>query len=158
MINRSGQVLQTILQYVIKPIRRLSIEIDSFRRVASILTDSSLDVTTVRFKFPPSTLRKLDEQLRQHPLYAYATDLLSKNQSEKDFQLFSSDDRCSTIFNPFCLTTAICILSENIASVRLLFRLWFRVDEVKYEVMNDFFYFLLTLFTGANRLHHLQFR
>jgi hypothetical protein len=32
------------------------------------------------------------------------------------------------------------------------------IDQLKYETIIDFFYFLLTLFTGATRLHNLQFR
>jgi hypothetical protein len=32
------------------------------------------------------------------------------------------------------------------------------IDQLKYEIIIDFFYFLLTLFTGATRLHNLQFR
>lgn len=32
------------------------------------------------------------------------------------------------------------------------------IDQLKYEIIIDFFYFLLTLFTGGTRLYNLQFR
>ncbi|CAF1016050.1 unnamed protein product [Rotaria sordida] len=138
MINYSDSVLQSILQ-----------------RVSAIMIDNRIDEKTIQFKFSLSILVQLDKQLQTHPIYQYAIDLLSKNKTQQDFLLSSSTDK---IYNPLCTTTAIYILSNNIECVRKLFRLWMTFYPLKYEAVMDFFYFLLTLFTGATRLCNLQFR
>ncbi|CAF3621323.1 unnamed protein product [Rotaria socialis] len=138
MINHSDNVLQKILQ-----------------RVSAIMIDNPIDEKTIQFKFPLSTLIQLDRQLRKHTMYQYAIDLLSKNKMQQDFLLLNSTEK---IFNPLCTTTAIYIVSNTIESMRKLFRLWITIDQLNYETIMDFFYFLLTLFTGAARLCNLQFR
>ncbi|CAF3398834.1 unnamed protein product [Rotaria sp. Silwood1] len=138
MINNSDNVLQSILQ-----------------RVSAIMLDNPIDEKTIQFKFPLSTLVQLDKQLRKHSTYQYAIDLLSKNKLQQEFLLTTSTKQ---IYNPLCMTTAIYILSNNIESLRKLFHLWMTVYQLKYETILDFFYFILTLFTGATRLCNLQFR
>ncbi|CAF5203229.1 unnamed protein product [Rotaria magnacalcarata] len=119
------------------------------------MIDNPIDEKTIQFKFPLPTLIQLDRQLRKHTMYQYAIDLLSKNKMQQDFLLLNSTEK---IFNPLCTTTAIHIISNTVESTRQLFRLWITIDQLKYETIMDFFYFLLTLFTGATRLCNLQFR
>ncbi|CAF2805329.1 unnamed protein product [Rotaria sp. Silwood2] len=138
MINHPDNVLQSILQ-----------------RISAIMIDNSIDEKTIQFKFPLSTLVQLDKQLQKHPIYQYAIDLLSKNKINQEFLLLTSTEQ---IYNPLCTTTAIYILSNNIESTRKLFHFWMTINQLKYEIIMDFFYFLLTLFTGATRLCNLQFR
>ena len=136
------------------------------------MTNHPLDERTIRFKFHPSICLELHRRLQTHPLYSYAIDLLSKNKCTDDFQLTFSNEKVTPssrdnallshrtwqIYNPLCVTTAICILSNDITSTRRLFHRWFTIDSLKHEIVMDFFYFLLTLFTCANRLYQLQFR
>ncbi|UJR26727.1 hypothetical protein I4U23_008042 [Adineta vaga] len=138
IITPTNNVLQTILQ-----------------QVSRILTTDTIDGTTVQFQFSLSILMQLNNRLQKHSLYPYAIDLLSKNKIQPEFQLITSIEQ---IYNPLCLTTAICILSENIESIRNLIHLWMTISQIKYELIMDFFYFILTLFTGATRLYNLQFR
>ncbi|CAF0732257.1 unnamed protein product [Adineta ricciae] len=138
MITPTNNVLQTILQ-----------------RLSSIIIADVMDERTVQFKFSSSILMQLSTQLKKHVLYQYAIDLLSKNKHQQDFHLSIFNEQ---IYNPLCVTAGIYILSDNIDSVRNLLHLWMTVSQLKYEVIMDFFYFLLTLFSGATRLHDLQFR
>ncbi|CAF0951164.1 unnamed protein product [Adineta steineri] len=138
MIDPSDNILQSILQ-----------------RASAIINDNIMNEKTIQFKFSMSILIQLNKRLQKHSVYQYAIDLLSKNKLQQQFQLLNSHEK---IFNPLCTTTAICILSDDIQCIRKLFHLWMTMDQLKYETIMDFFYFLLTLFTGATRLCNLQFR
>ncbi|CAF0781976.1 unnamed protein product [Didymodactylos carnosus] len=125
---------------------------------AKIIEPINEDPCTIRFKFKHFVLEQLNEKLKKHSMYDYAIDLLSKNKDNKyEIKCFTSK-----FFNPVCTTIAICILAENVNSVRELLRLWFcsmSTTNMKYETIIDLFYYLLTLFTGARRLHDVvQFR
>ncbi|CAF1346996.1 unnamed protein product [Didymodactylos carnosus] len=116
------------------------------------------DPCTIRFKLKHFVLEQLNKKLKKHSMYDYVIDLLSKNKDNKyEIKYFTSK-----FFNPVCTTIAICILAENVHSVRQLLRLWFcsmSTTNMKYETIIDLFYYLLTLFTGARRLYDVvQFR